>query len=110
MKIYNTLTGQKDELKKPLLRKLQLFVCGPTVYDEPHIGNTRTFIVFDMLVKYLRSINYKIDYLMNITDIDDKIINRAKEEGVDPVKFARRYEEVFFQNIKTLGIDAVNTY
>ena len=70
MKIYNTLTRQKDELKKPLLKKLRLFVCGPTVYDEPHIGNTRTFMVFDMFVKYLRFRSYKINYLMNITDID----------------------------------------
>ena len=86
MKIYNTLTRKKEVLK-PLAaargEKLRLFVCGPTVYDFSHIGHARTYIAFDAFVRYLRSTKYEVFYLQNITDVDDKIIQRAKEANTN---------------------------
>ena len=77
MRIFNTLSGEKDELNIPAGRSLKLFVCGPTVYDSPHIGNARTFMFFDVFARHLRSGGIKLTYLQNVTDIDDKIIDRA---------------------------------
>ncbi len=110
MRIYNTLSEKKEELKKPLFRKLKLFVCGPTVYDTPHIGNARTFLAFDMIVRYLRSRGFKIFYLQNITNIDDKIIKRAADESVSWEVISQRYEAAFKQNVAALDITSVDAY
>lgn len=110
MLIYNSLTGKKEVLKKPLLRKLKFFVCGPTVYDTPHIGNLRTFMSFDIIVRYLRSRGYKIKYVQNITDIDDKIIIKAREESSSWDTIARRYEKEFLENNKRFDIVSVDHY
>lgn len=110
MKIYNTLSG-KEEILKPLKgRKINLFVCGPTVYDYSHIGHARTYIAFDSFVKYLREQGYKVFYLQNITDLDDKIIARAREKGVSPEDLADAFEKEHLKNMKTLGIDSVTKY
>lgn len=84
IKIYNTLTKKKDVLKAKG-KKVNLFVCGPTVYDYSHLGHAKNYISFDAFVKYLRFKGYKVFYLQNITDIDDKIIARAREK-----KFLRK--------------------
>lgn len=112
MRIYNSLSLEKEELPAPTPKTgtTRLFVCGPTVYDHPHIGNARTFLVFDVFARYLRSRGVKLFYLQNITDIDDKIINRAKEENIDWKTIARRYEKVFMRDIKRLGITSVDKY
>ncbi|MBI3588946.1 MAG: cysteine--tRNA ligase [Candidatus Liptonbacteria bacterium] len=112
MKIYlfNTLSGKKELLVKPKGRPLRLFVCGPTVYDDPHIGNGRTYVFFDTLVKYLRSTGLKVFYLQNITDIDDKIIARAHAEKVSFSKIAETYLAVYFRDMKALGVTAVTKY
>lgn len=110
MKVFNTLTGAKESLDKPTGRALRLFVCGPTVYDYPHIGNARTFLSFDIFAKYLRHRGYKLTYLQNITDIDDKIINRAKEDGVDWDIVSRRYEKAYLNNMRALGVTSVDMY
>ena len=78
MLLYDSLSEKKKKVVQPNKGDLKLFVCGPTVYDQAHIGHARTYIVFDALVKHLRSQKIKVFYLQNITDIDDKIINRAK--------------------------------
>ena len=75
MKIHNTLTGKKEELTG---KTIGLYVCGPTVYDESHIGHARSAYVFDYLVRYLRSGGFKVKFVRNVTDVDDKIIERAK--------------------------------
>ena len=110
MLIFNTLSGQKEPLEKPVGRALKLFVCGPTVYDYPHIGNARTFIFFDIFAKYLRSQGHKLTYLQNITDIDDKIILRAKEDSVGWNLISRKFEKAYLENMRTLGIDSVDMY
>jgi len=107
---YNTLSRSKKELKPRKGKKLHIFVCGPTVYDLSHIGHARTYIAFDMIVKYLKYAGYDVYYLQNITDIDDKIIQRAAEEGKPPLVLAREFEKEYMADMKTLGITAVSKY
>lgn len=106
MIIYNTLAKTKEELKPRNDRKIQMFVCGPTVYDYIHIGNARTFLFFDVVAKYIRHQGYEIDYIQNITDIDDKIIQRAKENNREPLEYAKEYYEKFKEDMKALGVDS----
>ncbi|MCL4404233.1 cysteine--tRNA ligase [Patescibacteria group bacterium] len=110
MRLYNTLSGQKEELQRPAGRPLKLFVCGPTVYDLSHIGHARTYIFFDVLVRYLRSKNYGVSYIQNITDVDDRIINRAKENREDPLRLSRRFARAYFDDMKALDIVSVDRY
>ena len=109
MELYNTLSGKKELIKKSK-KPLRLFVCGLTVYDTPHIGNARTYVMFDSFVRYMRSQKYAVTYLQNITDIDDKIIDRAQKENTSWKKIARTYEQLYHQNEKSLGITSVSTY
>ncbi len=110
LKVYNTLTGKKDVLKTDKAKNLRLFVCGPTVYDFAHIGHARTYISFDLMVKYLKQKGWSVFYLQNITDIDDKIIQRAKEKETSPKKLALNYEKEYLKNMKELKIDSVTKY
>lgn len=110
LRIFNTLSGEKELLEKPASEKLRMFVCGPTVYDNPHIGNARTYIFFDVFARYLRSQKYKVFYLQNITDVDDKIIARAKEANKSPTALAREFERAYHQNEKALKIISVDKY
>ena len=110
LKVYNTLS-RKKELFKPLKGdKVSLFVCGPTVYDDSHIGHAKTYVQFDLIVKYLRYLKYNVYYLQNITDIDDKIIKRAKEKNISWKQLARRYESCFLEDMKSLNVTSVNKY
>jgi cysteinyl-tRNA synthetase len=108
IRLYNTLTRQKEEL--PDSKELHLFVCGPTVYDNAHIGHARTYIFFDFLAKYLRSQGRKVVYLQNITDVDDKIIKRAAEAGISTTELALKFTKSYFEDMKTLGVDSVDEY
>ncbi len=89
MKIYNTMTRRKEELKPIEDGVLKIYVCGPTVYNFFHIGNARPFVVFDTLRKYLEYRGYKVKFVQNFTDVDDKIINKAREEGVTAPEIAK---------------------
>ena len=84
MKFYNTLTRKKEKFIPLEQGKVKMYACGPTVYDYFHIGNARTFIIFDALRKYLEYRGYDVTFVQNFTDVDDKIINKAKEEGTPP--------------------------
>lgn len=110
IKLYNTLSGKKELLKPLQKNKIKIFVCGPTVYDFPHLGHARTYIVFDALVKYFRQKGYKVFYLQNITDIDDKIIARANEEKVSWKKISKKFEREFLKDMKALSINSVTKY
>jgi len=110
LKIYNTLTRKKEVFEPIHKGKVNLFVCGPTVYDYAHIGNAKTYTQFDMIVKYLRFKGLNVFYLQNITDIDDKIIKRAQENSEDWKELARRYEKFYKEDIASLGVDSVNKY
>ncbi len=91
MKIYNTLTKQKEELVPIREDEVGIYVCGPTVYDFIHIGNARPMLVFDTLRRFLLSIGYRVNYVSNFTDVDDKIIKRANEEGKTAGEIAERF-------------------
>lgn len=110
MKIFNTLTGKKEVIKPIKNKKINLFVCGPTVYDYSHLGHARNYIVFDVFVKYLRSLGYNVFYLQNITDIDDKIIARAREREVPAKDLAVAFEKEYLKDMKRIGVDAVSKY
>ncbi|MGB9598851.1 MAG: cysteine--tRNA ligase, partial [Minisyncoccales bacterium] len=110
IKIYNSFSKKREILRPMANKKLNLFVCGPTVYDLAHLGHARLFIVFDLIVKYLRSQKYNVFYLQNITDIDDKIIERAKREKTTSQKIARRFEKEYLKDMKDLKIDSVTKY
>ena len=110
MKIYNTLSGKKEDLKLLNQKRLNFFVCGPTVYNSSHIGHARTYVFFDTAVKYLRFAGYKVFYLQNITDIDDKIINRANELGQEPLFLSRHYTNEYFKDMQELRINSVSKY
>ncbi len=110
MKIYNTLTKRIEEFKPLSDKKINLFVCGPTVYDFFHIGNAKTYTQFDFIARYLRFRGYEVFYLQNITDIDDKIISRAKERGTTWDKLAGQYEQYYFEDMKALHNKAVTKH
>tara|TARA_Y100000296_G_C5166742_1_gene255068 strand:- start:151 stop:1485 length:1335 start_codon:yes stop_codon:yes gene_type:complete len=110
LKLYNTLTRKKEVFKPIKGREVKLFVCGPTVYNDSHLGHAKTYIQFDIIVKYLRYKGYKVFYLQNITDIDDKIINRAIKEKVDWKKIKNNYEKSFLEDMKSLNVNSVNKY
>ena len=103
-KILNTISGKKEEFLPREEGKIKMFVCGPTVYDYIHIGNARTFVFFDVVAKYLRYKEYKVDYIQNITDIDNKIIERAQKDNADPLKYAKKYTEIFKQDMQALDV------
>jgi len=110
LRFYNTLSRKKEVFKPINKGKVNMFVCGPTVYSYMQLGNAKTFIQFDFIARYLRSIGHKVFYLQNITDIDDKIINRAKEEEKDWKEIKEKYEKAFLENVKKLGINSVDKY
>ncbi len=110
MLIYNTLTEKKEELKKPAKGPLKMFVCGPTVYDFSHIGHAKIFISFDIIARYIRERGFKLEFLQNITDVDDKIIERAKKEKRTPQEVARQFEKEFHQSMKMLNVTSVDKY
>jgi len=110
MQIFDTLSRDLKELKTVNGKRLNVFVCGPTVYDKPHLGHARTYIFFDIFIRYLRYKGLRPFYLMNITDIDDKIINRANSENVPYNEISRRYSTEFFKIMKALRNESVNYY
>lgn len=110
IKLYNTL-ARKKEIFEPIQKgKINFFVCGPTVYDYSHLGHAKTYIQFDMIIKYLKFRGYKVYYLQNITDIDDKIIKKSQETGENWKKLSKKYEKFYKEDMKNLGVDSVNKY
>jgi len=110
LKIYNTMTGEEEEFKPIHGNRVNMFVCGPTVYDLTHIGHARTYIAYDIIARYLRYKGYSLFYLMNITDVDDKIINRAKEKNFNPIDLAQQYTVEFYKDMASLRINSVNLF
>lgn len=111
IQLFNTLTKKREKLPKPKKGKpLRLFVCGPTVYDLSHIGHARVYLTFDMLVRYLRYKKQPIFYLQNITDIDDKIIDRAHQGKQRPAELAKHFEKAYYEDMKALDINNVTKY
>ena len=110
MKIYNTLTRRKEEFVPINPGKVGIYVCGPTVYDFIHIGNARPMIVFDTLRRYLEHKGYEVNYVSNFTDVDDKIIKRAIEEGVDSAVISEKYIEECKKDMEALNVRPATTH
>lgn len=105
MRIYNTKTRQKEEFRPIEPKKVSMYVCGPTVYDQIHIGNARTFVAFDMIRRYLAYKGYDVTFVQNLTDVDDKIIGRAREEHTTAEAIATTYSDAFIEQMHRLGIE-----
>ena len=93
MKVFNTLTRKKEEFEAVVPGKVSMYVCGPTVYNYIHIGNARPMIVFDTVRRYFEYKGYEVNYVSNFTDVDDKIIKKANEEGVEASVISERFIE-----------------
>ncbi|MTI57955.1 cysteine--tRNA ligase [Geosporobacter ferrireducens] len=104
MRLFNTLTRKKEEFISMIPGEVKMYVCGPTVYNYFHIGNARPFVVFDTLRRYLEYRGYKVTYVQNFTDVDDKIINRAEEEGISPEEVSKKYIQEYFKDAEALGV------
>ena len=105
MKIYNTLTRKKEEFEPRDEGKVGIYVCGPTVYGYVHVGNARPYVFFAVLSRYLRRQGYQVTLVENLTDVDDKIIERANEEGVSPEEVARRFSDAYLEDTGRLGLE-----
>jgi len=110
IKIYNTLTSQKEDFIPLEPDRVGFYLCGPTVYDYFHLGNARPFIVFDVYRRFLIYRGFQVKYVMNVTDVDDKIINRAQKEGVSVAEIAARYTQAFFEDMEKLGIHRADVH
>lgn len=104
MKIFNTMTRKKEEFVPLEPGKVKMYVCGPTVYNYFHIGNARPFVVFDTLRRYFEHRGYEVTFVQNFTDIDDKMIRRANEEGITVKELAERFIAAYFEDAKLMGV------
>src|SRR3569832_1023229 len=109
LRLFNTLSGQVDELLPTDGKELRMYACGPTVYDYGHIGNFRTFLVIDVLRRFLRLIGMPLRHVMNITDVDDKIIRNAAASGISIGDYTAKYVEAFFEDLDALGVERPET-
>lgn len=110
MKIYNTLTRKKEEFVPIDKNEVKMYSCGPTVYDYFHIGNARPFIVFDTMRRYLEYRGYNVKFVQNFTDIDDKMIKRANEEGITVKELGERFIEEYFKDAKAIGVEKATVH
>ncbi len=110
LKLFNTLTREKQDFKPIIEGKVGMYTCGPTVYNFAHIGNYKAYISADLLKRYLKYKGLEVKQVMNITDVDDKTIRDSQKEGVSLSKFTEKYEKAFFEDIKTLNIDTPEVF
>jgi len=108
--VYNSLSRQKEPFTASPGGEVRLFVCGPTVYAHLHLGHARTFLAFDIIVRYLKFSGYHVRYVMNITDVAERLVERAEELKRDPVELARQYEAAFLKDMQSLNITNVDRY
>ena len=109
MKVYNTLSGQKEEFL-PQGDEVKMYVCGVTPYDESHIGHAMSYIIFDVIKRYLQFRGYRVKYVQNITDIDDKIIDRAGKLGISTNELADGFIAHFFEDMDALNVGQADIY
>src|SRR5436305_831068 len=105
LRLFNTMSSQVEEFRPLRDHEVRMYACGPTVYDYGHIGNFRTFIVVDMLRRFLRQSGYKLHHVMNITDVDDKIIRNSARDHVTVQQYTQKYEKAFLEDAQTLNIE-----
>src|SRR5258708_7335286 len=105
LRLYNTMSSKVEEFHPIRKNEVRMYACGPTVYDYGHIGNFRTFIAVDMLQRFLRQSGYKVAYVMNITDVDDKIIQNSARDGVSVQQYTAKYQQAFLEDSAMIGIE-----
>ncbi|HEY1676433.1 MAG TPA: cysteine--tRNA ligase [Candidatus Sulfotelmatobacter sp.] len=105
LRLYNTMSSQVEEFKPLRDNEVRMYACGPTVYDYGHIGNFRTFVAVDLLRRFFRQSGYKIHHVMNITDVDDKIIRNSARDGVPVQQYTAKYEKAFLEDAGMIGIE-----
>jgi cysteinyl-tRNA synthetase len=105
LRLFNTMSAQVEEFRPLRDNEVRMYACGPTVYDYGHIGNFRTFIAVDLLQRYLRQSGYKLRFVMNITDLDDKIIRNAARDGVSVQQYTAKYQQAFLEDSAMIGIE-----
>ncbi|HVH87271.1 MAG TPA: cysteine--tRNA ligase [Terriglobales bacterium] len=105
LRVFNTLSGRVEELKTLEHNRIRMYSCGPTVYDYGHIGNFRTFVFVDLFRRFLRQSGYQLDHVMNITDVDDKIIRNSSAKGLGVREYAAKYEQAFFEDMRILSLE-----
>src|SRR5205807_10188920 len=105
LRLFNTLSGKIEEFRPLADNQVRMYACGPTVYDYGHIGNFRTFIAVDVLRRFLRQSGYQVRHVMNITDVDDKIIRNSARDGVSVRQYTAKYERAFLEDTETLNIE-----
>ena len=110
LKVYNTLTRKKEPFIPLEANKVRMYVCGMTTYSDAHIGHARTYVAFDIIRRYLEYKGYEVFYVQNITDIDDKIINAARERNMDPLEYSRYYAERALEDMSSLGVKEASIY
>ena len=108
--VYNTLSMHKEKFETVNPGKVNMFVCGPTVNDYIHVGHARTYIFYDVVARYLSHLGYKVNFLMNITDVDESITRNARQEQMGPTAYAERYAKAFLEDVKNLKILTVTKF
>ncbi|MGD9117464.1 MAG: cysteine--tRNA ligase [Dehalococcoidia bacterium] len=109
MKLYNTLSGKKEEFQ-PIGGEVKMYVCGVTPYDDAHIGHAMSYVIFDVIRRYLKFRGFKVKYVQNVTDIDDKIIDRANQREIPPAELAKTYADSYFEDMENLNIEPADVY
>ena len=110
IKVYNTLTGEKTVFRPLVPGEVKIYVCGVTPYNHPHIGNARPAVTWDVICRYLKHIGYKVEFVQNFTDVDDKIINKANAEGSDWKTISDRYIDAYFQVMDAMHVRRADVY
>src|SRR5262244_830960 len=105
LRLFNTMSARVEEFRPLQDHEVRMYACGPTVYDYGHIGNFRTFVAVDVLQRFLRQSGYNVRYVMNITDVDDKIIRNASRAGDSVREYTAKYEMAFLEDAATLNIE-----
>src|ERR1700690_4085158 len=105
LRLYNTMSSQVEEFHPLRDKEVRIYACGPTVSDCGHIGNFRTFLAVDLLQRFLRQSGYKVRYVMNITDVDDKIIRNAARDGMSVPQYTAKYEKAFLEDSAMISIE-----
>src|ERR1700732_3056298 len=105
LQLYNTLSGTVEEFHPLVDNEVRMYACGPTVYDYGHIGNFRTFVAVDLLRRFLLQSGFRVRHVMNITDVDDKIIRNSARDGVSVQQYTSKYEKAFLEDSAMIGIE-----
>src|ERR1700722_9985597 len=105
LRLFNTMSSRVEEFRSIRDHEVRMYACGPTVYDYGHVANFRTFVAVDILRRFLRQSGYKVRHVMNITDVDDKILRNSARDGVSVQQYTAKYENAFLEDAAMIGIE-----